>query len=599
MIRFRVLGWAIVWFAMGWAPVATAQPGLPGAPTNFQVTVSGNTLSLSWGPPTTGAPPTNYQLVARTTTGAPIVTQNVWPTPAFTAAVPNGVYVLTVRASNAVGTGPETSSRTVTVPAGPPSGPGSPGAPSNLQATVSGNTLSVSWGPPSSGGAPSNYTLIARTQAGAVLATQNVWPTPAFTAAVPNGVYILTVVASNASGPGTETSPVTVSVPSPPPPGPGAPGPPTNFQATVSGNTLSLSWGPPASGVAATSYNVIGRTTLGAVIASQNVGDTRSFVGAVPNGTYVLSVQAVNASGAGLETAPRTVAVPEAVQPPGAPRNLSATASGASVTFAWTPPAPGSGGPVETYVLRAATSPGGAPVGTFSLGGQVTQTTVPGVPPGTYFMTVTAVNTAGASPASNTASVTVGQASSSHSTLNPPGVPSSIEARTSQIFGTAESPVQGFDDFTFAQGSSIRQIAWQGIYCVAQNNAPAPAPTASAFVLSIYPDQGGRPNLGAVLASGTVPLAQVNQTFNGNFVGATCDPGSNTTWSLYSYNVTLPAAFIAAPGVKYWFSVQAITPSRAVFWGWRRGTIDNRSSLQLFRGTFTPSTLDRAFAFTP
>jgi hypothetical protein len=598
MIKTRLLAWIAACAAtIVWPIASSAQPGLPGAPSNFQVTVSGTTLSLTWGAPTTGAAPTNYRLVARTTTGTVITTQNVWPTPAFVAAVPNGIYVLTVQAQNAVGFGPETAPQTVTVPGAPPGGPAAPGAPTNLQAVVSGTTLSITWSAPSSGGAPSNYTLIARTQAGAILAQQNVWPTPAFVAAVPNGVYVLTVRASNASGAGPETAPVTVTVPSAPAPGPGVPGVPTNLQATVSGNTLSMSWGPPTSGGAVVSYTVIGRTTLGAVVATQNVGNTTTFVAAVPNGGYVLSVQAVNGNGAGPETAPRTVSVPEAVQPPGTPQGLSATASGASVTFAWSPP--GSGGPVQAYVLMASLTPGGAPIATLSIAGNVLQTVVPGVPPGTYYARVVATNTAGSSLASNTASVTVGAPSTSRSTLNPPGVPSSIQAFTSQIYGNGGSPVQMFDDFTFAGGSTIRQIAWQGMYCTPQNNSPAPAATATAFVVSIYPDQAGRPNTAAPLASATLSTAQVNQTSNGTFVGATCDAASNTSWSLYSYQVALPTGFTAAPGARYWFSVQAVTPTSSVTWGWRRGTTDNQSALQFYQGTFYPTTLDRAFALAP
>jgi hypothetical protein len=598
MIKTRLLGWIVACAAtLGWPMAASAQPGLPGAPGNFQVTVSGTTLSLTWAAPTTGAAPTNYRLIARTTTGTVITTQNVWPTPAFVAAVPNGVYVLTVQAQNAVGFGPETAPQTVTVPGAPPGGPAAPGAPTNLQAGVSGNTLSVTWSAPSSGGAPGNYTLIARTQAGAILAQQNVWPTPAFVAAVPNGVYVLTVRASNASGAGPETAPVTVTVPSAPPPGPGVPGVPTNLQATVSGNTISMSWAPPGSGGAVASYTVIGRTTLGAVIATQNVGTTTSFVAAVPNGSYLLSVQAVNGNGPGPETAPRTVTVPEAVQPPGTPLGLSATASGASITFAWSPPA--SGGPVQAYVLTASATPGGAPIATLSIAGNVTQTVVPGVPPGTYYARVVATNAAGTSLASNTASVTVGPPSTSRSTLNPPGVPAAIQAFTSQIYGTGATPVQTFDDFTFAGGSSIRQVAWQGIYCVPQNNAAAPAATASAFVVSFYPDQAGRPNVAAPLGSITVPVAQVNQTSNGTFVNATCDGATGTSWSLYSYSLTLPASLPAAAGARYWFSVQAVTPSASVTWGWRQGTVDNRSSITVQGSSIFTSTLDRAFALTP
>lgn len=599
MTRLRLLVYVTAGIAAGLLPPAvTGQAGLPGAPTSFQATVSGTTLSLTWGAPSGGAAPTNYRLIARTTTGTVITTQNVWPTPSFVAAVPNGVYVLTVQAQNAAGFGPETAPQTVTVPGTPPGGPGIPGAPTNLQAAVSGNTLTVSWGAPSSGGAPGNYVLIARTQAGATIATQNVWPTPSFVAAVPNGVYVVSVLASNASGAGPEAAPVTVTVPSTPAPGPGVPGVPTNLQATVSGNTISMSWAPPASGGAVVSYTVIGRTTLGAVIATQNVGNTTSFVAAVPNGGYLLSVQAVNGNGPGPETAPRTVSVPEPVQPPGTPQGLSATASGASVTFAWSPP--GSGGPVQAYVLTASLTPGGAPIATLSVAGNILQTVVPGVPPGTYHARVVATNTAGSSLASNTASVTVGPPSTSRSTLNPPGVPSTfIQAFTSQIYGTGGSPVQMFDDFTFSGGSTIRQFAWQGMYCTAQNNAPAPAATATAFVVSLYGTQAGRPNVAAPLATATLSTAQVNQTFNGNFVGATCNAATNTSWALYSYQVTLPSGFTASPGVRYWFSVQAVTPTSAVVWGWRSGTTDNQTALQLFQGTYYPTTLDRAFALTP
>ena len=76
------------------------------------------------------------------------------------------------------------------------------------------------------------------------------------------------------------------------------------------------------------------------------------------------------------------------------------------------------------------------------MAGLVTQTTVPGVPAGTYYATVIATNTAGASPASNTASVVVGGSGGSRSTLNPPGVPSSIQALTSQIYASGGAPAK-------------------------------------------------------------------------------------------------------------------------------------------------------------
>ncbi|MEZ5283249.1 MAG: fibronectin type III domain-containing protein, partial [Vicinamibacterales bacterium] len=377
----------------------------------------------------------------------------------------------------------------------------------------------------------------------------------------------------------------------------GVPGPPANVQTSVVGSVLNVSWSAPTTGGAPTGYTLVARTTLGALIASQPVGTITTFAATVPDGTYVISVYATNAAGAGAESAPSTAVVPSgSVVPPGAPRNLSATQSGSAVVFAWTPPA--SGGPVATYVLSAATTPGGAPIASLSVGGALTQTSVPGVPPGVYYARVVAVNAAGTSLPSNTATVTVAAAGGSRSTLNPAGVPTFIQALASMRIANGQS-VRTFDDFTFPAGSTFRQVAWQGIYCVEDNSASAPSPTASAFVVSVYPDQGGRPNLNASLGSVTVPVAQVNQTFNGVFVGASCGAASSTRWSLYSYATTLPASFTAQPGVRYWLSVEAITPSFAVVWGWRSGTVDNRVALQLSGSTFTTLTLDRAFALAP
>ncbi len=596
-IRHRLFLWlAVCAAAVTWPQAPDAQGGLPGAPTNLQVAVSGTTLSITWGPPATGGAATNYLLIARRPTGEVFASQNVWPTPSFVSAVPHGVYVISVRAQNGAGFGPETAQQTVVVPAAPPGGPGSPGAPTNLQVNVSGTTLSASWGAPASGGAPTGYLLIARNLSGTVIAQQPVWPTPSFISSVPHGVYVVSVRASNAAGAGPETSPITVSVPSTPP-GTGVPGAPTNLTVSVSGPTLSLMWDPPASGGPVTGYTVVGRNTLGAVIATANVGNSTSFIGAVPNGEYMISVYASNAGGNGPESTPRAATVPTPLAPPGAPRSFSATASGSSVTFAWLPP--DNGGAVQSYAVRVSTSAGGPVVTTLSVAGTLTQTSVPGVPTGTYFATVVATNAAGTGPASGSASVNVGPPSTSRSTLNPPGVPASIEAMSSQVFGPGLPPTQTFDDFTFVGGSTVRQIAWQGIYCVEQDNAPAPSATATSFIIGIYPNQNNRPNVTSPIATTTVAVAQVNQTFNGNFQNATCGTASNTTWALYSYTLTLPAGFTAAPGVRYWFSVQAVTPSAAVHWGWRRGTVDTNSSLQLFNNTFIQTNLDRAFSMAP
>jgi hypothetical protein len=187
----------------------------------------------------------------------------------------------------------------------------------------------------------------------------------------------------------------------------------------------------------------------------------------------------------------------------------------------------------------------------------------------------------------------------SRSTIVPLTTSGYVEARTSQIVTDGALPAAVFDDFTFASASTIKTVSWQGIYCVQTAGSPAPAPTASAFTVSIFADASGRPNTAAPLQTSTYPIAQTAQTFEKNQGALTCGTAMNTTWPFYKYSVTLNTPFSASANTKYWLSVQATTPSYAVYWGWRDGTVDNSSSLQLFNGTYTTFAIDRAYSLVP
>lgn len=181
------------------------------------------------------------------------------------------------------------------------------------------------------------------------------------------------------------------------------------------------------------------------------------------------------------------------------------------------------------------------------------------------------------------------------SSLQPAGSGSSIEARTSQVVSTGD-PSTVLDDFSLATATTVRTVRWQGIYCTASDNSPAPTPTATGFVVTFHPDAGGQPDTATVLQTTTFTLAEVNQTLERTQGGLICTGGNNTTWALYDYRATLPTPFAAAAGTRYWITVQAVTPSYAVYWGWRNGTVANSVSLQCFQGTCTSTTFDRAYA---
>jgi hypothetical protein len=203
-------------------------------------------------------------------------------------------------------------------------------------------------------------------------------------------------------------------------------------------------------------------------------------------------------------------------------------------------------------------------------------------------------------PTAPTPAPTPPPAPTSRTTQNPLGSATNVEARTSQVIpqtGPNVPTAQVFDDFTFTAGASIRTVAWQGIYCVETANAPAPPPTASAFVVTFYADQSGQPNRQSPLFSTTVPIAQANETLDRTQASLNCGT-TPTTWAFYSYSMTLPNTFGAAPNTRYWLSVQAVTPSFQTFWGWRDGTPDNRTSLQLVNGNIVTWPVDRAYSLS-
>src|SRR5262249_4936980 len=93
-----------------------------------------------------------------------------------------------------------------------------------------------------------------------------------------------------------------------------------------------------------------------------------------------------------------TTVTPLAVAP-NAPTAFNASASGSVVTLNWT--APATGDPPTSYVIEAGSASGRIDIAVFDTGSNATSLAVFNVPAGTYFVRVRAVNSAGASPASN------------------------------------------------------------------------------------------------------------------------------------------------------------------------------------------------------
>jgi hypothetical protein len=92
-------------------------------------------------------------------------------------------------------------------------------------------------------------------------------------------------------------------------------------------------------------------------------------------------------------------------------------------------------------------------------------------------------------------------------------------------------------------------------------------------------------------------MGRVTETFVSTNTTGVCGTAQPTAIPLYAYTLTLNAPFVAAAGVRYWFSVQAITPDFGIFWGWRNGTASNNRSIQITdAGATNVFITDRAFS---
>jgi len=180
------------------------------------------------------------------------------------------------------------------------------------------------------------------------------------------------------------------------------PSAPQNLQASVVGNTLTLSWQAPAQGTPISSYVVRAGTGPGlSNVYDGPVGGATTVSSPIASGTYHIRVLAQNATGMGPATADVVATVGA---PPAVPHSVVASATGGVVTLSWAPA--GGGGPVSTYIVQVGSAPGWSNVFSGAVGAVTTVSG--GVGPGTYYLRVLAQGPGGTSAPSAEASVTVG-----------------------------------------------------------------------------------------------------------------------------------------------------------------------------------------------
>lgn len=184
----------------------------------------------------------------------------------------------------------------------------------------------------------------------------------------------------------------------------------TGLSAAVFGRTAVLTWAPPSSGGAPSSYILEAGSTSGASnLAHFNTGSalTTLTLTNVSPGTHFMRVLSTSDSGT---SAPSNevivkVAADACSTPPDAPAGLSARVIADTVTLVWQ--AAATGCTATSYVIQAGSSPGLSNLAYFSTGSPATTFTATSVTAGTYYVRILAANAAGTSAASNEITVVV------------------------------------------------------------------------------------------------------------------------------------------------------------------------------------------------
>lgn len=372
----------------------TAATAAPDPPTTLSATAEGLNATLAWTAALTGSAPSHFIVEIGTDPGAttlPIQTVT-WPATTLTLPLPAGTYYARVRAVNSVGaSAPSPEAQLVMTEPSP-----IPGPPGNFFARTSGRTVTFTWTASVTGATATSYLIEAGSAPGLANLAHLDTGSPASSFVVPNvppGTYWVRVRGTNAAGHSAPSQDVAIVM------GAssgcvGLPGTPVLLTPVVSGNNVSLTWNAPVSGAMPSGYVLMAGSSPGtANLASFNTGNTStSFSASAPSGLYYVRVAGANACGMGVVS--NEVSFTLGGEVPGSPGDLSWTlGDGRVVSLAWT--APTSGPAPTAYFVEAGSASGLADLATVSTGSTV-PAFVANAPPGTYYVRVRALNSAGA-----------------------------------------------------------------------------------------------------------------------------------------------------------------------------------------------------------
>ncbi len=271
--------------------------------------------------------------------------------------------------------------------------PSLPLPPSGLAAaSIVGNQVTLRFTPPTAGAAPTGYLLEGGALPGQVLASLPLGPVPVHTFTAPTGAFyvrVRSVAGSEVSAPSSEVQ-IFVNQPA-------LPSPPTSLTGLAFGSSLRLAWKNTFTGGA---VDRVALDVTGPISTSLLLDATETFAfDGVPPGTYVFSVRAQNTFGTSGSSSEVSLTFPATCAgAPQAPAGLLAYRIGNFLQLVWEPPL---SGPAPTSYLASVTGSftGSFPVAGRSIGGMAA--------PGTYSLSVAAVNACGTGPSTAVQTVVV------------------------------------------------------------------------------------------------------------------------------------------------------------------------------------------------
>lgn len=183
------------------------------------------------------------------------------------------------------------------------------------------------------------------------------------------------------------------------------PGQTTGASATASGKaSAAVSWTPPTSGGAPDRYIVTASsataTTVTKTVTGTPLPTSANVTGLTTGATYTFTVAAANMNGSGPASAASNAVTPTTDYPPTVPTNVVAVATASSARVSWTAPVGDGGTPITQYTVTPYIGTTAQPSTTFDA--SATSRTVTGLTDGNaYSFRVKATNAIGDSPLSD------------------------------------------------------------------------------------------------------------------------------------------------------------------------------------------------------